>query len=62
MCRFVPFTALRELFSQHPEAAKSGPEALSRLLYLLRFLSHQPETHEVGTALAALGVEGEVLA
>ena len=53
---------LRELFSQHPEATKSGPETLSRLLYMLRFLSYQPEIHEVEAALEALVLEGEIAA
>jgi hypothetical protein len=53
---------LRELFSQHPEAAKSGPETLSRLLYELRFLPCRPEIHEVEAALEALALEGEIAA
>jgi len=53
---------LRELFSKHPEAAKSGPETLSRLLYVLRFLPCKPETHEVEAALEALALEGEIAA
>ncbi|CAA9291981.1 MAG: hypothetical protein AVDCRST_MAG93-3970 [uncultured Chloroflexia bacterium] len=53
---------LRELFSQHPEATKSGPETLSRLLHWLRFLPYQPEIHEVEAALEALAFEGEISA
>ena len=54
--------AVRELFSQHPEAEKSGPETLSRLLYVLRFLPWQPNISQVATALEALPVEDGVLA
>ena len=54
--------ALRELLSQHTEAAKSGPETLGRLLYVLCFLPRRPEICEVGATLEALLVEGEVLA
>lgn len=54
--------ALRELFSQHPEATKSGLESLSRLLYVLRFLPYQPEIHEVEATLEALALEGEIAA
>ncbi len=54
--------ALRELLSQHPKIAKSGPEALSRLLYVLRFLPYQPEIREVEAALEALALEGGIAA
>jgi hypothetical protein len=54
--------ALRELFSHHPGAMRSGPEALSRMLYVLRFLPYRPEVFEVEVALEALAVEGEVAA
>ncbi len=53
---------LRELFSQHPEATKNGPETLSRLLYVLRFLPCQPEIHEVEAALEALALEDGIAA
>ncbi len=53
---------IRELFSQHPEATKNGPETLSRLLYVLHFLPHQPEIHEVEAGLEALALEGETAA
>lgn len=53
---------LREVFSQRPELTKSGPESLSRLLYVLRFLPYQPESHEVEAALEVLVVDEEVAA
>lgn len=53
---------LRELFSQHPEAATSSLETLSRLLYVLRFLPYQPEIREVEAALEALVLEGGIAA
>ena len=53
---------IRDLFSQHPEAANSGPETLSRLLYVLRFLPYQLEFYEVEAALEALLLEGEIAA
>lgn len=54
--------ALRELFSQHPAAVSSGPEALVRLLYVLGFLSFRPGVCEVEAALEALTLEGEIAA
>lgn len=49
--------ALRELFSQRPAMTWSGLEALSRALYVLGYLSHQPELYVVEAALEALDVE-----
>lgn len=54
--------ALRELFSQHPAAVSSGPEALARMVYVLRFLPYRPGVCEVEAALEALTLEGEVAA
>lgn len=54
--------ALRELFSQHPRAMRCGPETLSRMLYVLCFLSYRPGVCEVEAALEALQVEGELAA
>lgn len=54
--------ALRELFSQHPGTMRSGPEFLSRLLYVLRFLPYRPDVFEVEAALEALQIEGELAA
>lgn len=55
-------SALRELFSRHPGAMRSGSEALSRMMHLLRFLPYRPEVCEVEAALEALQVEGELAA
>lgn len=54
--------ALRELFSRHPEAMKSDPETLSRMLHVLRFLPYRPEVYEVEAALEALKLEDEEIA
>jgi len=54
--------ALRELFSQHPGAMRSGPEALSRMLYVFRLLPYRPEVCEVEAALEALCTEEELAA
>lgn len=54
--------ALRELFSQHPAAASSGPEALVRMVYVLQFLPYRPGVYEVEAALEALTLEGETAA
>jgi hypothetical protein len=54
--------ALRELFSQHPTATRSGPETLARLLWVLRYLPYRPLVFEVEAALEVLSIEGEVLA
>jgi hypothetical protein len=54
--------ALRDLFSQHHGAIRSGPETLARMLQVLCFLPYRPEVAEVEAALEALAVEGEVLA
>jgi hypothetical protein len=53
--------ALRELFGQHPTMTQSGPESLSRALYVFRFPPHRPPTFEVEAALEALRIEGEVV-
>jgi hypothetical protein len=54
--------ALRELFSQHSAATDKSPDTLARLLWVLRYLPHQPTTFEVEVAVEALRVEGEVVA
>lgn len=54
--------ALRELFSQHPAAAGSSPEILTRMLHVLCYLNHRPGAFEVEAALEALRVEGELAA
>lgn len=53
---------LRELFSLHPGAMRSGPETLGRMLYVLCFLPYRPDVYEVEAALEALQVEEEVAA
>lgn len=55
-------STLRELFSQHPQAMRSGPETLGRMLHVLRFLPYRPEVWEVEAALEALQVEGALAA
>jgi hypothetical protein len=52
--------ALRELYSQHPGAVKSGPDKLVRMLHVRRFLPRRCEVGEVEAALEALRVEGEI--
>jgi hypothetical protein len=54
--------ALRELFSQYPDSIRSGPETLSLMLNMMRFLPYRPEVFEVEAALEALCVEGELAA
>jgi hypothetical protein len=54
--------ALRELFSQRPETIRSGPESLSRMLYVLCYLNSQPDIFEVEAALEVLRLEGAVAA
>ncbi len=53
-------SALRELFSRHPEAIAFEAETLTKLLYELR-IARRPVVFEVEAALEALRVEGEVL-
>ncbi len=52
--------ALRELLSQHPHLADSGPEELQ--MRLRGYLPHSPDIFEVEAALDALRVEEQVLA
>ena len=54
--------AIRQFLSQYPAMTGSGCEALSRALFVLRFLPRRPESFEVEAALEALLVEDEVLA
>lgn len=54
--------AVRELLSHHPAAQSCGAEALARMLHVLRFLPYRPAPCEVGAALEALLVEGELAA
>ncbi len=53
--------ALRDLVRHHPTFTQSGPETLSRALYVFRYLSHYPEPFVVEAAREALLVEGELL-
>jgi hypothetical protein len=48
--------ALRELFSQYPEAVQIDPERLADLLW--RYVPSRPHESRVETALEALYVEG----
>jgi hypothetical protein len=52
--------ALRELFSQYPEAAQIDPERLADLLW--RYVAVRAHESQVEAALEALAIEGEVLA
>jgi len=52
--------ALRELFSQYPEAAQIDPERLADLFW--RYVPSRPHESQVEAALEALTMEGEVLA
>jgi hypothetical protein len=52
--------ALRELFSQYPEAAQIDPERLADPLW--RYVPSRPHESQVEAALEALAIEGEVLA
>jgi hypothetical protein len=52
---------LREFLSQNPGMTQIGYDALSRSLFVLRFLPYRPAPFAVEAALEALMVEGEVL-
>ncbi len=58
---FNVLASLRELLSHYPNAARHGPEALSKLLLDHRFLPYKPSAHEVEVALEALVFEERVL-
>lgn len=53
---------VRDLLSLHPEAVGCGPETLAGLMWMLRLLPRRPSEFEVGAALEALMLEGEVAA
>ena len=52
--------ALRDLFSQYPEAAQIDPERLADLLW--RYVPSRPHESQVEAALEALAIEEEVFA
>ena len=54
--------ALRQLLSIHPSAVSDEPSVTARELGLRDLTGRQPSQGEVGAGLAALCVEGEVLA
>ncbi len=52
--------AVRELFGQHPRAARLSPEQVAGLLWILRFVPDDegpPNPYEVEAALEPLDVE-----
>ncbi len=53
--------AVRELFGQHPRAARLSPEQVAGLLWILRYVADEedapPDPHEVADALEVLDVE-----
>ncbi len=55
--------AVRDLFSQHPRAARLSPEQVAGLLWILRYVGEDegfagpPEVYEVAAALEALDIE-----
>jgi hypothetical protein len=56
--RLLP--AVRELFGQHPRAARLSPEQIAGLLWLLRYVPDDegpPNPYEVADALEVLDVE-----
>jgi len=57
--RLLP--AVRELFGQHPRAARLSPEQVAGLLWILRYVAEEeddpPDPHEVADALEVLDVE-----
>ncbi len=56
--RLLP--AVRELFGQHPRAARLSPEQVAGLLWILRFVPDDegpPNPYEVADALEVLDVE-----
>jgi hypothetical protein len=61
--RLLP--AVRELFGQHPRAARLSPEQVAGLLWILRFVPDSdgpPDPFEVADALEVLDVERVVAA
>ncbi len=59
--RLLP--AVRQLFSEHPRAARLSPEQVSGLLWILRYVPDEedgpPDPFEVADALGVLDVETE---
>jgi hypothetical protein len=49
--------AVRDLFSEHPRAARCSAEQVAGLLWVLRFVPERPEPYEVADALEVLDVE-----
>jgi hypothetical protein len=48
---------LRELFSQHPRAARRTPEQIAALLWALRYIPVPVAGFDVAAALEPLGIE-----
>ncbi len=62
--RLVP--AVRDLFGQHPRAARLSPEQVAGFLWILRYVPDEedgpPDPYEVEDALEVLDVERGVAA
>ncbi len=54
--------AVRDLFSEHPRAARLSPEQIAGLLWVLRYVPEPVEAFEVAAALEPLDVEREAAA
>lgn len=49
--------AIRDLFSEHPLAARCSPEQIAGLLWVLRFVPESVESWEVEAAMGPLDIE-----
>lgn len=49
--------AVRDLFSEHPRAARLSPEQVAGLLWVLRYVPDPVEAFEVAAVLEALDIE-----
>ena len=49
--------AVRELFGQHPRAARLSPEQIAGLLWILRYVPEPVEAFEVASVLEVLDIE-----
>lgn len=50
---------IRDLFGEHPRAARCSAEQVAGLLWVLRFVPEPAEPFEVETALEVLDIERE---
>jgi len=51
--------AIRELFSQHPRAARCTPEVIAGLLWILCYIPEPVDAYDVAAALEVLDIETE---